>query len=236
VDEELPDRHGPEARRAVAAEAALPTAQGDQEVAEALALGSAGRRLDRRPFHSHLQPRGAAALRVRPRRRVHHPWQQREVPGPDHQGRWPRLRLRDVPGGPGRRPRSPMRPPARWPPIWTATSASSTSTGTWQQIGIGGWMHTTPFFHATNLGNVPARNLVQIGIGGWQSPRVGVRAGAGARHHDPDRDRLRGAGHPGRGQARPGGGLGRRGVRRPLRRSPRGGWRGRIGRRRRARR
>lgn len=32
-------------------------------------------------------------------------------------------------------------------------------------------MHTTPWFHATNLDNVPATNLVQIGIGGWQVPR-----------------------------------------------------------------
>jgi len=32
-------------------------------------------------------------------------------------------------------------------------------------------MHTTPWFHTTNLPNVPASNLVQIGIGGWQVPR-----------------------------------------------------------------
>jgi agmatinase len=35
-------------------------------------------------------------------------------------------------------------------------------------------MHTTPWFHATNLPNVPAANLVQIGIGGWQVPREAV--------------------------------------------------------------
>lgn len=35
-------------------------------------------------------------------------------------------------------------------------------------------MHTTPWFHATNLPNVPAENLVQIGIGGWQVPREAV--------------------------------------------------------------
>ena len=29
-------------------------------------------------------------------------------------------------------------------------------------------MHTTPYFHATNLPNVNPKNLVQIGIGGWQ--------------------------------------------------------------------
>jgi len=36
-------------------------------------------------------------------------------------------------------------------------------------------MHTTPWFHATDLPNVPAVNLVQVGIGGWQVPREGVR-------------------------------------------------------------
>ncbi len=38
-------------------------------------------------------------------------------------------------------------------------------------------MHTTPWFHATNIPNVPPKNLVQIGIGGWQSPRPGVKVG-----------------------------------------------------------
>jgi agmatinase len=36
-------------------------------------------------------------------------------------------------------------------------------------------MHTTPWFHSTNLPNVPAKNLVQIGIGGWQVPREAVK-------------------------------------------------------------
>jgi agmatinase len=36
-------------------------------------------------------------------------------------------------------------------------------------------MHTTPWFHATNMPNVPAVNLVQIGIGGWQVPREAVK-------------------------------------------------------------
>ncbi|MCL6564440.1 MAG: agmatinase family protein [Firmicutes bacterium] len=35
-------------------------------------------------------------------------------------------------------------------------------------------MHTTPWFHATNIPNAPPKNLVQIGIGGWQVPRPGV--------------------------------------------------------------
>ena len=36
-------------------------------------------------------------------------------------------------------------------------------------------MHTTPWFHATNIGNAPPKNLVQFGIGGWQVPRAGVK-------------------------------------------------------------
>jgi agmatinase len=36
-------------------------------------------------------------------------------------------------------------------------------------------MHTTPWFHATNIPNAPAVNLVQVGIGGWQVPRPGVQ-------------------------------------------------------------
>lgn len=36
-------------------------------------------------------------------------------------------------------------------------------------------MHTTPWFHATNLPNVSPRNLVQVGIGGWQVPREAVK-------------------------------------------------------------
>jgi agmatinase len=35
-------------------------------------------------------------------------------------------------------------------------------------------MHTTPWFHATNMPNVSPKNLVQIGIGGWQVPREAV--------------------------------------------------------------
>lgn len=38
-------------------------------------------------------------------------------------------------------------------------------------------MHTTPWFHATNIKNAPPKNLVQIGIGGWQVPRAGVKVG-----------------------------------------------------------
>src|SRR5207253_8593725 len=38
-------------------------------------------------------------------------------------------------------------------------------------------MHTTPWFHATNIPNAPPANLVQLGIGGWQAPRPGVKVG-----------------------------------------------------------
>ncbi|MHC1560746.1 agmatinase family protein [Actinomycetospora sp. C-140] len=36
-------------------------------------------------------------------------------------------------------------------------------------------MHTTHWFHATNIPNVPPRNLVQLGIGGWYGSRPGLR-------------------------------------------------------------
>jgi agmatinase len=44
-----------------------------------------------------------------------------------------------------------------------------------QETDLDERMHTTPWFHATDLPNVPPRNLVQIGIGGWQAPRPGVK-------------------------------------------------------------
>ena len=48
-----------------------------------------------------------------------------------------------------------------------------------QELDLDERMHTTPWFHATNIPNAPAVNLVQIGIGGWQAPRAGVRVGRG---------------------------------------------------------
>ncbi|HVD10597.1 MAG TPA: agmatinase family protein [Gaiellaceae bacterium] len=36
-------------------------------------------------------------------------------------------------------------------------------------------MHTTPWFHATNIENAPPANLVQMGIGGWYGSRPGVK-------------------------------------------------------------
>lgn len=46
-----------------------------------------------------------------------------------------------------------------------------------QETDLDERMHTTPWFHATNIPNVPPKNLVQIGIGGWQAPRPGVKVG-----------------------------------------------------------
>jgi agmatinase len=46
-----------------------------------------------------------------------------------------------------------------------------------QETDLDERMHTTPWFHATDLPNVPAKNLVQLGIGGWQAPRPGVKVG-----------------------------------------------------------
>jgi agmatinase len=46
-----------------------------------------------------------------------------------------------------------------------------------QETDLDERMHTTPWFHATDIHNVPASNLVQVGIGGWQAPRPGVKVG-----------------------------------------------------------
>jgi agmatinase len=48
-----------------------------------------------------------------------------------------------------------------------------------QQLDLDERMHTTPWFHATDIKNAPPTNLVQIGIGGWQAPRAGVKVGRG---------------------------------------------------------
>lgn len=42
-------------------------------------------------------------------------------------------------------------------------------------------MHTTPWFHATDIPNAPPSNLVQIGIGGWIGNRSGIKV---AQEHD----------------------------------------------------
>jgi agmatinase len=44
-----------------------------------------------------------------------------------------------------------------------------------QEFDMDERMHTTHFFHATNLPNVSAKNLVQIGIGGWYGSRPGLK-------------------------------------------------------------
>ncbi len=43
-----------------------------------------------------------------------------------------------------------------------------------QETDLDERMHTTQWFHATNIPTVPPANLVQVGIGGWQSPRQGT--------------------------------------------------------------
>jgi agmatinase len=40
-------------------------------------------------------------------------------------------------------------------------------------------MHTTPWFHATNIPNAPPANLVQMGIGGWYGSRPVVKVARG---------------------------------------------------------
>lgn len=40
-------------------------------------------------------------------------------------------------------------------------------------------MHTTPWFHATDIPNAPPTNLVQMGIGGWYGSRPGVKVARG---------------------------------------------------------
>src|SRR5919201_2125011 len=40
-------------------------------------------------------------------------------------------------------------------------------------------MHTTPWFHATNIANAPPTNLVQMGIGGWYGSPPGVKVARG---------------------------------------------------------
>jgi agmatinase len=50
-----------------------------------------------------------------------------------------------------------------------------------QETDLDERMHTTPWFHATNLPNVPPRNLVQIGMGAGRRPgRASRSAGSGA--------------------------------------------------------
>src|SRR5947209_6270717 len=44
-----------------------------------------------------------------------------------------------------------------------------------QETDLDERMHTTPWYHATDIPNVPPKNLVQLGIGGWQAPRPGVK-------------------------------------------------------------
>ena len=82
---------------------------------------------------------------------------------------------------------SVTRPCAGWRRTWTATSGIihfDRHVDT-QETDLDERMHTSPWFHATNIPNAPAKNLVQLGIGGWQVPRPGVRVGPPARQHRP---------------------------------------------------
>jgi agmatinase len=49
-----------------------------------------------------------------------------------------------------------------------------------QETDLDERMHTTSWFHATDIPNVPPRNLVQIGIGGWQGHGPGCRSAGSA--------------------------------------------------------
>jgi agmatinase len=98
-----------------------------------------------------------------------------EVVRPDLQGGVPCLRLWSAAGRPRRRPldrvsHGPWRGRARERqprdhPLHVDT----------QQTDLDERMHTTPWYHATDIPNVPAKNLVQLRIGGWQAPRPGVK-------------------------------------------------------------
>ncbi len=44
-----------------------------------------------------------------------------------------------------------------------------------QELDMDERMHTTPWFHATDIPNAPPSNLVQMGIGGWYGSRAGVK-------------------------------------------------------------
>ncbi len=118
---------------------------------------------------------------VRPRRHLHHPGEHREDVRPDHEGRQPRLRERCV----SRSSSAATTPSASRPSEASRQHLNGGNLGIihfdrhvdTQETDLDERMHTTPWFHATNIPNVPAKNLVQVGIGGWQAPRPGVKVG-----------------------------------------------------------
>jgi agmatinase len=63
-------------------------------------------------------------------------------------------------------------------------------------------MHTTPWFHATNIENAPPANLVQMGIGGWYGSRPGVKVARDRSHDHRHRGGRRRAGCGGRPRGR----------------------------------
>src|SRR6266508_2970961 len=71
-------------------------------------------------------------------------------------------------------------------------------------------MHTTPWFHATNIENAPPANLVQMGIGGWYGSRPGVKVARDRRTTvltitDIEEDSVDAGFVPGTGSPEPGG-------------------------------
>jgi agmatinase len=71
-------------------------------------------------------------------------------------------------------------------------------------------MHTTPWFHATNIPNDSPKTLVQCGIGGWQLPRSGVQVARERETTIMTIGDVEDLGVEGRGDGS-GGGMGRRG-------------------------
>jgi arginase family enzyme len=78
-----------------------------------------------------------------------------------------------------------------------------------QETDLDERMHTTPWFHATDIPNVPPQNPGADRH--WRLAGASARGAGrpGARHDDHDRHRLRGDVHQGRRAARPGRRLGR---------------------------
>ena len=95
----------------------------------------------------------------RPRRHLHDPGQHREDLRPDLQGRRARLRLGRVPGRARRRPLDRLPDRARGGPAPDGGNLGiihfDRHVDT-QETDLDERMHTTPWFHATDIPNVPA--------------------------------------------------------------------------------
>ena len=89
----------------------------------------------------------------------------------------PRGRERGFPGDPGRRPLDRI-PGRAWYRAHIDGNVGIIHLDRHvdiQEKEMDERMHTTPWFHATNIPNASPKNLVQCGIGGWQVPRSGVQ-------------------------------------------------------------